>query len=142
MLIYYKNGSEFLSGTTRNDWNFSGYVVSDCGGVSEFYTKHDGFHTKVDGLYATMVDHLFMHLFLHLFINLSIYSFHLFISCHNGRFCAENGVYITLRLRLTSKKLENPFFRVSSSVRKTGCEKFKYPAVLFKSSRFSSYRSQ
>ena len=32
-------GSEYLSNLLRNDWGFKGYIVSDCGAVSDFYKK-------------------------------------------------------------------------------------------------------
>ena len=33
-------GSEYLSNLLRNDWGFKGYIVSDCGAVSDFYRKN------------------------------------------------------------------------------------------------------
>lgn len=32
-------GSEFLNQLLRNEWNFQGYVVSDCGAIHDFYEK-------------------------------------------------------------------------------------------------------
>ncbi len=32
-------GSQFLDNILRNDWNFQGYIVSDCGGIQDFYEK-------------------------------------------------------------------------------------------------------
>ena len=33
-------GSEYLSNLLRNEWGFKGYIVSDCGAVSDFYRKN------------------------------------------------------------------------------------------------------
>lgn len=32
-------GSQFLDNILRNDWNFQGYIVSDCGAIQDFYEK-------------------------------------------------------------------------------------------------------
>ena len=32
-------GSQFLDNILRNNWNFQGYIVSDCGAVKDFYDK-------------------------------------------------------------------------------------------------------
>ena len=33
-------GSEYLSNLLRNEWGFEGYIVSDCGAISDFYRKN------------------------------------------------------------------------------------------------------
>jgi beta-glucosidase len=51
-------GSKFLSGTARNQWNFSGYVVSDCGGVGDIsgYEHTNASETAAIGLRDGGVD--------------------------------------------------------------------------------------
>lgn len=33
-------GSQFLENILRNNWNFQGYIVSDCGAIQDFYEKN------------------------------------------------------------------------------------------------------
>jgi beta-glucosidase len=33
-------GSQYLNNLLRNEWGFEGYIVSDCGGIGDFYQEH------------------------------------------------------------------------------------------------------